>query len=55
MDLNEPSLIDVAHDMINLTEGPVLVEVAYFPSSDGEDRAFFVVIVGWFQEIDDTH
>ena len=51
MDINEPSLMDVAHDTINSTQGPALIEVAYFPSSEGEGRAFFVVIVGGSHEI----
>ena len=51
MDINEPSLMDVAHDTINSTQGPALIEVAYFPSSEGEGRAFFVVIVGRSHEI----
>ena len=29
MNINEPSLMDVAHDIINLTQGLVLLEVAY--------------------------
>jgi hypothetical protein len=32
MDINEPSLMDVAHDTINSTQGPALIEVAYSPS-----------------------
>ncbi|CAN4123547.1 unnamed protein product [Withania somnifera] len=48
MDINEPSLMDVAHDTINSTQGPALIEVAYFPR---EGRAFFVVIVGRSHEI----
>ena len=36
MDINEPSLMDVAHDTINSTQGPALIEVAYSPSSDGQ-------------------
>ncbi|MCD7449505.1 hypothetical protein HAX54_053097, partial [Datura stramonium] len=51
MDINEPSLMDVAHDRINSTQGPGIIEVAYFPSSEGEGRAFFVVIVGHSYEI----
>lgn len=51
MDINEPSLMDVAHDTINSTQGPALIEVAYFPSSEGKGRAFFVVIVGRSHEI----
>ncbi|OIT22676.1 hypothetical protein A4A49_55758 [Nicotiana attenuata] len=51
MDINEPSLMDVAHDTINSTQGPALIEVAYFPSSEGKGRAFFVVIVGGSHEI----
>lgn len=39
MDINEPSLMDVAHDTINSTQGPALIEVAYFPSSEGKKRA----------------
>ncbi|WVZ06570.1 hypothetical protein V8G54_019916 [Vigna mungo] len=31
MDINEPSLMDVAHDTINSTQGPALIEVAYSP------------------------
>lgn len=31
MDINEPSLIEVAHDTINSTQSPSLIEVAYFP------------------------
>lgn len=37
MDINEPSLMDVAHDTINSTQGPALIEVAYFPSSEGKE------------------
>jgi hypothetical protein len=33
MDIYEPSLMDVAHDTRNSTQGPVLIEVAYSPSS----------------------
>ena len=33
---NEPSLMDVAHDTINSTQGPALIEVAYSPSSEGK-------------------
>lgn len=53
MDINEPSLMDVAHDTINSTQGPALIEVAYFPSSEGKEkgRAFFVLIVGGSHEI----
>nr|VDD07397.1 unnamed protein product [Brassica oleracea] len=32
MDINEPSLMNVAHDTINSTQGPALIEVAYFRS-----------------------
>ncbi len=32
MDINEPSLMDVAHDTINSTQGLALIEVAYSPS-----------------------
>lgn len=47
MDINEPSLMDVAHDTINSTQGPALIEVAYSPSSEGKGQgSFFVVIVG---------
>ncbi|CAN4112051.1 unnamed protein product [Withania somnifera] len=28
MDINEPSLMDVAHDTINSTQGPALIEYA---------------------------
>jgi hypothetical protein len=28
MDINEPSLMDVAHDTINSTQGPALIEVS---------------------------
>jgi len=41
MDINEPSLMDVAHDTINSTQGPALIEVAYFPSSEGKGQGFF--------------
>ena len=34
MEINEPSLMDVAHDTINLTQGTTLIEVAYSPSSE---------------------
>lgn len=50
MDINEPSLMDVAHDTINSTQGPALIEVAYSPSSEGKG-AFFVVIVGRSHDI----
>ncbi|CAI8600284.1 unnamed protein product [Vicia faba] len=46
MDINEPSLMDVAHDTINSTQGPALIEVADSPSLKEKGRAFFVVIVG---------
>ena len=49
MDINEPSLMDVAHDTINSTQGPALIEVADSPSSEGS--TFFVVIVGGSHEI----
>ena len=32
MDINEPSLMDVAHDTRNSTQGSVLIEVADSPS-----------------------
>ena len=32
MDINEPSLMDVAHDTSNSTQGLVLIEVANSPS-----------------------
>lgn len=51
MDINEPSLMDVAHDTINSTQGPALIEVAYFPSSEGKGQGFFVLIVGGSHEI----
>uniref|UniRef100_A0A803MRN5 Cytochrome c assembly protein domain-containing protein n=1 Tax=Chenopodium quinoa TaxID=63459 RepID=A0A803MRN5_CHEQI len=38
MDINEPSLMDVAHDTINSTQGPSLIEVAYSPSSEGKGQ-----------------
>lgn len=41
MDINEPSLMDVAHDTINSTQGPALIEVAYSPSSEGKGQGFF--------------
>jgi hypothetical protein len=41
MNINEPSLMDVAHDTINSTQGPALIEVAYFPSSEGKGQGFF--------------
>lgn len=50
MDINEPSLMDVAHDTINSTQGPALIEVADSPSSEGK-RQGFVVIVGGSHEI----
>ena len=41
MDINEPSLMDVAHDTINSTQGLALIEVAYSPSSEGKRQGFF--------------
>lgn len=41
MNINEPSLMDVAHDTINSTQGPALIEVAYFPSSEGKGQGSF--------------
>lgn len=41
MVINEPSLMDVAHDTINSTQGPALIEVAYSPSSEGKGQGFF--------------
>jgi hypothetical protein len=41
MDINEPSLMDVAHDTINSTQGPALIEVADSPSSEGKGQYFF--------------
>ncbi len=44
MDINEPSLMDVAHDtrsIINSTQGPALIEVADSPSSEGKGQGFF--------------
>ena len=38
MDINEPSLMDVAHDTINSTQGLALIEVAYSPSSEGKGQ-----------------
>lgn len=46
MDINEPSLMDVAHDTINSTQGPALIEVAYFPSSEGKGQGFFRINSG---------
>ena len=40
MDINEPSLMDVAHDTINSTQGPALIEVADSPSSEGKGHSF---------------
>lgn len=40
MDINEPSLMDVAHDTINSTQSPSLIEVAYSPSSEGKGQGF---------------
>lgn len=40
MDINEPSLMDVAHDTINSTQGPALIEVK-LPSSEGKRQGFF--------------
>ncbi|XLS94404.1 hypothetical protein HN51_070412 [Arachis hypogaea] len=40
MDINEPSLMDVAHDTINSTQSPALIEVAYSPSSEGKRQGF---------------
>lgn len=51
MDINEPSLMDVAHDTINSTQGPALIEVADSPSLKEKGRAFFVVIVGGSHDI----
>ena len=41
MNINEPSLMDVAHDTINSTQGPALIEVAYFSSSEGKGAGLF--------------
>ena len=41
MDINEPSLMDVAHDTINSTQGPSLIEVADSPISEGKGQYFF--------------
>lgn len=41
MDINEPSLMDVAHDTINSTQGPALIEVAYLNFSEGKGQGFF--------------
>ena len=41
MEINEPSLMDVAHDTINSTQGLALIEVAYSPSSEGKGQGFF--------------
>ena len=41
IDINEPSLMDVAHDTINSTQGPALIEVAYSPSSEGKGQGGF--------------
>jgi len=44
--------MDVAHDTINSTQGPALIEVAYSPFSEGKGQgSFFVVIVGGSHEI----
>lgn len=51
MDINEPSLMGVAHDTINSTQGLALIEVAYSPSSEGKGQGFFVVIVDGSHEI----
>lgn len=46
MDINEPSLMDVAHDTINSTQGPALIEVADSPSSEGKRQGFFLIVGG---------
>lgn len=51
MKINEPSLMDVAHDTINSTQGPALIEVAYFPSSEGKGQGFFILNSGPVSEI----
>lgn len=53
MDINEPSLMDVAHDTINSTQGPALIEVKLrtLLVAKEKGRAFFVVIVGGSHEI----
>ena len=50
MDINEPSLMDVAHDTINSTPGPALIELTLLVAKE-KGRAFFVVIVGGSHEI----
>lgn len=47
MDINEPSLMDVAHDTINSTQGPALIEVADSPSIEGKGQGFFLILDGW--------
>ena len=49
MDINEPSLMDVAHDTINSTQGPALIEVADSPSSEGKGQYFFFLFGLVFQ------
>lgn len=49
MDIKEPSLMDVAHDTINSTQGPALIEGSQLLTllvAKEKGRAFFVVIVG---------
>lgn len=43
MDINEPSLMDVAHDTRNSTQGPALIEgiCLLSPSSEGKGKGFF--------------
>ena len=61
MDINEPSLMDVAHDTINSTQGPALIEVAYSPSSEGkgqglnldQTRLFFVLSYSYARKPED--
>lgn len=54
MDINEPSLMDVAHDTINSTQGPALIEGSKLLTllvAKEKGRAFFVVIVGGSHDI----
>lgn len=34
--------MDVPHDTIKSTQGPVLIEVAYFSSSEGKGQGFYI-------------
>ena len=61
MDINEPSLMDVAHDTINLTQGPALyrgLDYYYYILGLGHEQLLLLLCMmyrnlsqGWFLSV----